>query len=75
MCSYIRLILISLMLQCIYVHAKSDEDRIRFGIPTAPSSLDPRFSVDAVTARLQKLVHRSIVQFNEDKTVVPDLAE
>ena len=72
---YLRLILALLMVQCFQVHAETERNRIRFGIPTAPSSLDPRFSVDAVSARLQNLVHRSLVRFEETQMVVPDLAE
>jgi peptide/nickel transport system substrate-binding protein len=70
-----RLILILFTAQCFQVYAESEQNRIRFGIPTAPSSLDPRFSVDAVSARLQNLLHRSLVRFEETQTVVPDLAE
>jgi len=47
---------------------------IRVGIPTAPSSLDPRFGLDAVSVRLQQLLHRSIVTFDHDMRPVPDLA-
>ena len=71
---YLRLILALLMVQCFQVHAETERNRIRFGIPTAPSSLDPRFAVDAVSARLQNLVHRSLVRFEETQMVVPDLA-
>ena len=51
-----------------------DSSKIRVGIPTAPSSLDPRFGSDAVSVRLQQLLHRSLVKFDDEMRPVPDLA-
>ncbi|MGR8920616.1 MAG: ABC transporter substrate-binding protein [Gammaproteobacteria bacterium] len=47
---------------------------IRFGLPTAPLTLDPRYATDATSERLVHLVHRSLVGFDEASAPVPDLA-
>ncbi len=50
------------------------DDRIRFGLATAPVSLDARFATDAVSDRLVRLLHRPLVTLDEAGTPVPALA-
>ncbi len=50
------------------------DDAIRVGIPTAPLSLDPRYATDAMSARLSRLLHASLVEFDDAAQAVPGLA-
>ena len=47
---------------------------IRFGLPTAPVTLDPRYATDATSERLVHLVHRPLVGFDAASAPVPDRA-
>ena len=49
-------------------------DSIRFGLPTAPVTLDPRYATDAVSARLVRLLHRGLVDFDAAARPQADLA-
>lgn len=44
--------------------AAPSDGRLRFGLPTAPVTLDPRFATDAVSCRLVRLLHRAPVDFD-----------
>ncbi|MEQ9058543.1 MAG: ABC transporter substrate-binding protein [Gammaproteobacteria bacterium] len=46
---------------------------IRFGLPTAPVTLDPRYASDAVSYRVVRLLHRAPVDFDAAANPVPDL--
>ncbi len=52
-----------------------DNDSINVGLNTAPVTLDPRFSTDAVSYRITRLIYKSLVDFNEQFQAVPDLAD
>lgn len=47
---------------------------IRFGLPSAAATLDPRFATDAVSYRIVRLLHRQLVVFDERARPVGDLA-
>ncbi|MEK8016997.1 MAG: ABC transporter substrate-binding protein [Candidatus Parabeggiatoa sp.] len=47
---------------------------IRFGLSTAPVSLDPRFATDATSARINRLLYRALVDFDDNLRPIPDLA-
>lgn len=49
-------------------------DRIRFGLPTAPVTLDPRYATDAVSARLVRLLHTALIDFDATSRPRPGLA-
>ncbi len=65
-----------LLALCLLLHACDTQPRtsIRFGLNTAPITLDPRFVTDAVSERICRLLYRRLVDFDEDYRVVPDLA-
>lgn len=46
---------------------------LRFGLPTAPVTLDPRYASDAVSYRLVRLLHRAPVDFDDTANPVADL--
>jgi peptide/nickel transport system substrate-binding protein len=54
--------------------AQRSDDAIRVGIPTAPLTLDPRYATDAMSARLSRLLHASLVEFDGAARPVPGLA-
>jgi peptide/nickel transport system substrate-binding protein len=44
-------------------------------LDSAPTQLDPRFATDAYSERIGHLLFSSLVKFNKDGEIVPDLAE
>jgi len=67
-------LLFLLCLLFITACADSNRNSIAFGLNTAPVTLDPRFSTDAVSYRITRLIYRSLVDFDEQFQVMPDLA-
>jgi len=49
-------------------------DSLRFGLASAPITLDPRFATDAASERINRLLYRRLVVFDEDSLPVPALA-
>ena len=47
---------------------------LRFTVPTAPVTLDPRQATDAASTRINRLLYRSLVDFDGRFRAVPDLA-
>jgi len=47
---------------------------IRFGLASAPITLDPRFSTDAISSRINRLIYRQLIDFNEASQPIPSLA-
>ena len=53
---------------------RPDPTIIRFGLATAPVTLDPRFITDATSYRIARLVYQSLVDFDSTHQAVPALA-
>lgn len=49
-------------------------DSLRFGLASAPITLDPRFASDATSERINRLLYRRLVGFDEDFLPIPALA-
>jgi peptide/nickel transport system substrate-binding protein len=49
-------------------------DLLRMGLASAPGTLDPRFATDATSARIDRLLYRRLVDFDERSLPVPSLA-
>jgi len=47
---------------------------VRFATSVAPRTLDPRFATDAVSARINRLLYRALVDFDAEFRPVADLA-
>ena len=47
---------------------------LRFALGTAPVTLDPRFDTDAASERVNRLIYRHLVDFDERFRPIPDLA-
>jgi len=55
--------------------AKEEPAAIRFGLNTAPITLDPRYVTDAVSERICRLLYQRLVDFDEHYQVIPALAD
>lgn len=55
--------------------SQEKDDAIRFGLESAPVTLDPRFSTDAASYRITRLIYRSLVDFDDNFQFIPDLAD
>lgn len=54
--------------------ARPDPQALRFGLASAPITLDPRYATDATSARINRLIYRRLVDFDEASRPVPALA-
>lgn len=52
----------------------AENDIVRFGLSAGPVTLDPRFATDAASTRINRLLYRRLVEFNERMEPVPSLA-
>lgn len=50
-----------------------DEHALRFGLQSAPVTLDPRFAADATSERINRLLYRRLVDFDAHFRPVPAL--
>lgn len=74
--SFVFYLMIPLCLTLTYISAcsQSNDNAIAFGLESAPVTLDPRFSTDATSYRITRLIYRSLVDFDDHFQFVPDLA-
>lgn len=54
--------------------SSAEELLLRFGLASNPVTLDPRFATDAASTRINRLLYRRLVDFDERFQPVPDLA-
>ncbi len=52
----------------------SDSPVLRFALSSAPVTLDPRFATDATSSRINRLIYRQLVDFDERSLPRADLA-
>jgi peptide/nickel transport system substrate-binding protein len=55
--------------------APAPDNALRIGLASAPVTLDPRFSTDATSSRINRLIYARLVEFNEKQLPVPSLAK
>jgi peptide/nickel transport system substrate-binding protein len=70
-------VLIGMALLASCTGHESDIERvqpIRFALAQAPLNLDPRYATDAASERVNRLLYRSLVDFDAQSKPVPDLA-
>ena len=72
---FCRLLLVLLWLVVIVSCNKMQPQSIRFGLATAPVTLDPRYATDAVSHRINRLLYRRLVDFDENYHMQPQLAD
>ncbi len=69
----LSIILLSIIL--LFPDGKQEQQHsLRFGLSTAPITLDPRFATDAASSRINRLLYRALVDFDDNLRPVPDLA-
>ncbi len=71
---YLFVFYLFISLTFISACSTENDNAIRFGLESAPVTLDPRFSTDATSYRITRLIYRSLVDFDEHFQFVPDLA-
>ncbi len=49
-------------------------DALRFGLQSAPLSLDPRYASDAASVRINRLLYRRLVEFDARARPIPGIA-
>lgn len=60
-----------LLLSC---NEKEDKTSIiRFGITSAPVTLDPLYATDATSGRINRLIYQQLIDFGEDELPIPGL--
>jgi peptide/nickel transport system substrate-binding protein len=69
-----RLLACFLLSLCISACTQPPDNIIRFGLASAPANLDPRYATDATSARINRLLYRRLVNFDEQLRPVPALA-
>ena len=62
---------LALLLGC----GEADPDAFRFGLKSTPITLDPRFATDAASTRINRLLYRQLVDFDERFKPLPSLAD
>ena len=55
--------------------SKPADNTLRFGLSSAPINLDPRFSTDAASSRINRLLYQRLVDFDGAYRAVPALAQ
>lgn len=55
-------------------HAEDSASIIQFAISQAPLNLDPRYATDAASARINRLLYESLVDFDDQSKPTPSLA-
>ncbi|WP_019896419.1 ABC transporter substrate-binding protein [Hydrogenovibrio halophilus] len=48
---------------------------IQMGVTSRPRMLDPRFATDALSSRINRLLYRQLIDFNDAFEPIPDLAD
>lgn len=59
---------------CAGCSGERQEAAVKLALQTEPSTLDPAFAVDYSSGKLASLIHASLVAFDPDARIVPDLA-
>ncbi len=72
-----RLITGMLLLWCLQLASctQPPDAVIRFGLASAAANLDPRYATDATSARINRLLYRRLVDFDDQARPVPALAD
>ncbi len=72
-----RLLTSLLFALCLQLAActQAPDSVVRFGLASAPANLDPRYATDATSARINRLLYRRLVDFDEHIRPVPALAD
>lgn len=67
--------LLLILLVAIYACSTPDSEAVRFGLASAPISLDPRLATDAASSRINRLLYQRLVDFDEQFRAIPSMAD
>lgn len=62
------------LLLCLAACSQPRDEVLRFALGAAPTNLDPRFATDATSTRINRLLYRTLVDFDDQFRPVPSLA-
>ncbi len=62
----LRALLLACGMMLLTACSQPADDTIRFGLASAPANLDPRYATDATSARINRLLYRRLVDFDEN---------
>lgn len=67
----------ALVLCCLLAACGTEapDGTLRMGLASAPRNLDPRFATDATSERINRLLYRRLVEFDDQSLPVPSLAQ
>ena len=68
---FVVYVCLSLQVSC---RSHQEDHAIRFGLASAPVTLDPRFSTDAISSRINRLIYRQLIDFDAASKPIPSLA-
>ena len=74
----LKRIICFLMILLLIVSCTEKEEKpsiIRFGITSAPVTLDPLFATDASSGRINRLIYEQLIQFGDDELPRPGLTQ
>ena len=66
--------LLGVVLLGLFGCAEPDTSALKFGLSSSPITLDPRFATDAASSRVNRLIYRSLTDFDAGFKSVPSLA-
>ena len=72
---HLILFVLFLSVQFSPLYAEQQGAPIRFGLSAAPVTLDPRQATDAVSQRINRLLYRQLVDFDDHYRMTPALAD
>ena len=62
------------LLACLGGCGTPESDVLRFGLKSSPITLDPRFATDAASSRVNRLIYRQLVDFDDGYRAIPGIA-
>jgi peptide/nickel transport system substrate-binding protein len=69
----VKLVFTTLLL-CSSACTEVDNSAIRFALSAAPVTLDPRYATDAMSQRINQLIYKQLIDFDDQYHVIPALA-
>jgi peptide/nickel transport system substrate-binding protein len=72
---FLLLLIASLALLVLGGCSEPVPEGLRFGLAQAPVTLDPRLATDAASSRINRLLYRALVRFDDEFRPVPELAD
>lgn len=69
-----RILLLLLIVLLVACTENQQEKTIRFGLVSAPVTLDPLYATDATSSRINRLIYQTLIAFGPDDLPIPGIA-